>query len=204
MELECVFFSVTPTFNNRSRITLLLTSSSLAKSLIRTFCCIPPCFLRNVPCAYAFIASSRTDIAIRDWAGLPPLAGCKASRTPEPIVARRAIPRPARSHLELRAARGYEPPPHLRAEHSLRHPRPQPRNTVLRQPTPALTRKKLLLPNRGPGHRLIPLRQQALRPQAIRCLPLKPAVLLRRLKAAVLLKPALLRPQVLRELPRSP
>jgi hypothetical protein len=35
-ELECVFFSVTPTSSNTSRMALLLTSSSLAKSLIRT------------------------------------------------------------------------------------------------------------------------------------------------------------------------
>ena len=35
MELECVFFSVTPTRGNTSRIALLLTSSSLARSLIR-------------------------------------------------------------------------------------------------------------------------------------------------------------------------
>jgi hypothetical protein len=35
-ELECVFFSVTPTSSNTSRIALLFTSSSLAKSLIRT------------------------------------------------------------------------------------------------------------------------------------------------------------------------
>ena len=35
MELECVFFSVTPTACNASRIALLLTSSSLARSLIR-------------------------------------------------------------------------------------------------------------------------------------------------------------------------
>jgi hypothetical protein len=34
-ELECVFFSVTPTSINTSRIALLLTSSSLARSLIR-------------------------------------------------------------------------------------------------------------------------------------------------------------------------
>jgi hypothetical protein len=34
-ELECVFFSVTPTSSSTSRIALLLTSSSLAKSLIR-------------------------------------------------------------------------------------------------------------------------------------------------------------------------
>jgi hypothetical protein len=35
-ELECVFFSVTPTNGSVSRIALLLTSSSLARSLIRT------------------------------------------------------------------------------------------------------------------------------------------------------------------------
>jgi len=36
-ELECVFFSVTPTFGRASRISLLFTSSSLARSLMRTF-----------------------------------------------------------------------------------------------------------------------------------------------------------------------
>lgn len=36
-ELEWVFFSVTPTFSKTSRISLLFTSSSLARSLIRTF-----------------------------------------------------------------------------------------------------------------------------------------------------------------------
>jgi hypothetical protein len=35
-ELECVFFSVTPTVCSTSRMALLLTSSSLARSLIRT------------------------------------------------------------------------------------------------------------------------------------------------------------------------
>jgi hypothetical protein len=35
-ELECVFFSVTPTCGSASRIALLFTSSSLARSLIRT------------------------------------------------------------------------------------------------------------------------------------------------------------------------
>jgi hypothetical protein len=35
-ELECVFFSVTPTSGSASRMALLLTSSSLARSLIRT------------------------------------------------------------------------------------------------------------------------------------------------------------------------
>ncbi len=48
MELECVFFSVTPTLMRASRIILLFTSSSLARSLIRIFC-IPPYFLRIVP-----------------------------------------------------------------------------------------------------------------------------------------------------------
>jgi hypothetical protein len=57
MELECVFFSVTPTLTRTSRIALLLTSSSLARSLIRILCCIPPLFLRRfVPLAYAFIS----------------------------------------------------------------------------------------------------------------------------------------------------
>jgi hypothetical protein len=36
-ELEWVFFSVTPTSNNTSRMALLFTSSSLAKSFIRIF-----------------------------------------------------------------------------------------------------------------------------------------------------------------------
>jgi hypothetical protein len=36
IELECVFFSVTPTATSASRMALLLTSSSLARSLIRT------------------------------------------------------------------------------------------------------------------------------------------------------------------------
>jgi hypothetical protein len=56
MELECVFFSVTPTFGRTSRIDLLFTSSSLARSLIRILCCITPRFLRYVPSGYAFIS----------------------------------------------------------------------------------------------------------------------------------------------------
>ncbi len=53
IELECVFFSVTPTRGRTSRIALLLTSSSLAKSLIRTLLipalCVSPktCFSRS-------------------------------------------------------------------------------------------------------------------------------------------------------------
>ena len=46
-ELECVFFSVTPTSGSVSRMALLLTSSSLARSLIRTLLIRPfvsPCF----------------------------------------------------------------------------------------------------------------------------------------------------------------
>lgn len=59
MELECVFFSVTPTWGSASRIALLFTSSSLARSLIRIFCCIrlflfPP----NMP-SDAHVTSSR-------------------------------------------------------------------------------------------------------------------------------------------------
>jgi hypothetical protein len=45
-ELECVFFSVTPTNGSVSRIALLFTSSSLARSLIRTLLIRPfvsPC-----------------------------------------------------------------------------------------------------------------------------------------------------------------
>jgi hypothetical protein len=45
-ELECVFFSVTPTNGSVSRMALLFTSSSLARSLIRTLLIRPfvsPC-----------------------------------------------------------------------------------------------------------------------------------------------------------------
>jgi hypothetical protein len=42
MELECVFFSVTPTSGSTSRMALLFTSSSRAKSLIRIFCIRSP------------------------------------------------------------------------------------------------------------------------------------------------------------------
>jgi hypothetical protein len=43
-ELECVFFSVTPTCGSASRMALLFTSSSLARSLIRTLLIRPFCF----------------------------------------------------------------------------------------------------------------------------------------------------------------
>jgi hypothetical protein len=43
-ELECVFFSVTPTSVSTSRIALLFTSSSRARSLIRTLLIRPFCF----------------------------------------------------------------------------------------------------------------------------------------------------------------
>ena len=52
-ELECVFFSVTPTSVNTSRIALLLTSSSRARSLIRTLLIrlfVPPNLLSNSSC----------------------------------------------------------------------------------------------------------------------------------------------------------
>ncbi len=42
MELEWVFFSVTPTWGSTSRMAFDLTSSSRARSLIRIFCCIRP------------------------------------------------------------------------------------------------------------------------------------------------------------------
>jgi len=41
MELECVFFSLTPIFGSKSRTSLLLTSSSRARSLMRTFSILP-------------------------------------------------------------------------------------------------------------------------------------------------------------------
>jgi len=55
IELEWVFFSVTPTSGKISRITLALTSSSLARSLIRIFIrsLFPPSYL------YAIIMTSR-------------------------------------------------------------------------------------------------------------------------------------------------
>jgi len=46
IELECVFFSVTPTLGRTSRMALLLTSNSLARSLIRTLL-IRLCSLRK-------------------------------------------------------------------------------------------------------------------------------------------------------------
>ena len=49
IELECVFLSVTPILGRTSRISRLLTSSSRARSLIRTLCCITPRSLRVVP-----------------------------------------------------------------------------------------------------------------------------------------------------------
>jgi hypothetical protein len=55
IELECVFFSVTPTSGKTSRITLAFTSSSRAKSLIRIF--IRSLFPPNA--CYAIIMTSR-------------------------------------------------------------------------------------------------------------------------------------------------
>ena len=52
MELECVFFSVTPTAIRASRIGLLLTSSSRARSLIRTLLIRPFSFHCALSCSY--------------------------------------------------------------------------------------------------------------------------------------------------------
>jgi hypothetical protein len=49
MELEWVFFSVTPTVLRTSRMALLLTSSSLARSLIRILSTIRPRFSFRKP-----------------------------------------------------------------------------------------------------------------------------------------------------------
>jgi hypothetical protein len=58
-ELECVFFSVMPTSSSTSRMALLLTSSSLARSLIRIFIrsLISSRFSR-----YAIISTSRLSL----------------------------------------------------------------------------------------------------------------------------------------------
>jgi hypothetical protein len=60
-ELECVFFSTTPTSVSESRIALLLTSSSRAKSLIRTllirpFALLPPSLFRHVESSRPWVA----------------------------------------------------------------------------------------------------------------------------------------------------
>jgi hypothetical protein len=63
MELECVFFSAIPISSNTSRMALLFTSSSLARSLIRIF-------IRSVfpPGArYALISTSRQCLFIQDF-----------------------------------------------------------------------------------------------------------------------------------------
>jgi hypothetical protein len=52
-ELEWVFFSMTPTASSESRIALLLTSSSRAKSLIRTLLIRPFMALPNRPSAHS-------------------------------------------------------------------------------------------------------------------------------------------------------
>ncbi len=52
MELECVFFSVTPTAVSASRISLLLTSSSRARSLIRTLLIRPRYSVPSASCAW--------------------------------------------------------------------------------------------------------------------------------------------------------
>ena len=60
-ELECVFFSVTPTAVKASRIDLLLTSSSRAKSLIRTLL-IRPLFATPCRLSRSYAASTLRDV----------------------------------------------------------------------------------------------------------------------------------------------
>lgn len=60
-ELECVFFSVTPTAVKASRIDLLLTSSSRAKSLIRTLL-IRPLFTTPCRLSRSYAASTLRDV----------------------------------------------------------------------------------------------------------------------------------------------
>lgn len=60
-ELECVFFSDTPTAVKASRIDLLLTSSSRAKSLIRTLL-IRPLFATPCRLSRSYAASTLRDV----------------------------------------------------------------------------------------------------------------------------------------------
>jgi len=60
-ELECVFFSVTPTAVKASRIDLLLTSSSRARSLIRTLL-IRPLFATPCRLSRSYAASTLRDV----------------------------------------------------------------------------------------------------------------------------------------------
>jgi hypothetical protein len=70
-ELECVFFSVTPTSSSTSRMALLLTSSSLARSLIRTLLIRPflcSVFALGLHCGLTeFSLWTRTLIDFKSW-----------------------------------------------------------------------------------------------------------------------------------------
>jgi len=69
-ELEWLFFSVTPISGSTSRIDLLLTSSSLARSLIRILL-IRPFVLRTVP------LSLHINLTVSALDSLPPLDWCE-------------------------------------------------------------------------------------------------------------------------------
>jgi hypothetical protein len=71
-ELECVFFSVTPTIVRTSRMALLLTSSSLARSLIRTLL-IRPFFPDLGLCLHSALTGSSfcTRTALRSCSCVP-------------------------------------------------------------------------------------------------------------------------------------
>jgi hypothetical protein len=71
-ELECVFFSVTPTIVRTSRMALLLTSSSLARSLIRTLL-IRPFFSALGLCLHSALTGSSfcTRTALRSCSCVP-------------------------------------------------------------------------------------------------------------------------------------
>jgi len=89
MELECVFFSVTPTLGRVSRTILLGISSSRAKSLMRILLtpAISPAAVWAAPqwmpawLFYAFIDASRSDFNQRRY-----LTGSSSSRTASPCT----------------------------------------------------------------------------------------------------------------------
>src|ERR1700679_2856208 len=81
-ELECVFFSVTPTSGSASRIALLLTSSSLARSLIRILLIrsfFPPDYPLslhvNLTVSVLIVVTSLT-LCLRKAQALPPVPAC--------------------------------------------------------------------------------------------------------------------------------
>ncbi len=113
IELECVFFSVTPTLTRASRIALLFTSSSRARSLIRIFC-MPPCFLRVVrPVRPSWhphgkcLPSAATAADLLPISAPPAVLRRECSRSPSP------------------AARASSPRRHRHREHFRRHRRLQ-------------------------------------------------------------------------------